>query len=394
MEKLKYIHIIEDIHEELMLTDLSNNIGLHSGTSGIVLFNVYYNLIIHQKNSIDQRSIDVLEHNIECINSGTCQHTICSGLSGFGWLCEHLKMLGVLGEKDVEFLDDIDFFLYKHMLSDIKEGNYDYLHGALGVATYFLYRLNKKEVFVYLEELFTELETSAELSGDNAIKWLSKLDFVNGEKGYSISLSHGISSIVAFLIRLYGLDFEKKRVIRLLVQALNYIIDQISFKKGNLSCFPYFSKETHCEYNSRLGWCYGDLGIAHILWQAAIVLKNEKWRKLSIKIFRYNTSRRDLQINKVYDAGICHGSSGIAYIFRNMFFNTGIPEFEQIANYWLDITIQMSNFSDGLAGFKAWRAGEYIVSDNMLTGIAGIGLVLLSCLNNNKTEWDKCLMLS
>lgn len=394
----KYIQIIESIHKELMSTELTDNIGLHSGTSGIALFNAYYNLIIHQKNTVDQRLINILEHNIECIGSRNCQHTICNGISGFGWLCEHLRKLGILNREDIEFLDDLDPFLHKQMIVDIKGGNYDYLHGALGVGTYFLSRFDKENISEYINELLTELEKSGIICTNNTIKWLSLLDNKTGKKGYNISLSHGMSSIVAFLIRLHKLNFETKRVVKLLDLTITYIIDQITFTENNLSYFPSYSKENNSGYyNSRLGWCYGDLGIAHILWQAAIILKNKELENIAIRILRYNANRRDLQINAINDAGFCHGSSGVAYIFWNLFLNTGIQEFQETTDYWLNITTQMAKHPDGLVGFKAWRSeefGGYINSDNLLIGNAGIGLVLLSYLKSNKTTWDECFMLS
>lgn len=398
MESSKYIQIIENIHKELISIELSDNIGLHSGTSGLALFIAYYNRIIHKKNIIDKDIITILEHSIECINSGISQHTICSGISGFGWLCEHLKELGMLKKKSIEFLDDLDSFLYRQMIIDIKEGNYDYLHGALGVGTYFLCRCNRKEIFGYIEELLAELEKSSIPCNNNAVKWLSVIDYETGRRGYNISLSHGMSSIVAFLIRLHQLNFEQERVAKLLVQTITYIFDQRTFVEGSLSYFPSFSKDNKSGYNdSRLGWCYGDLGITHILWRAAIVLNNKDLENTAIRILCYNTNRRDLQINGVNDAGLCHGCGGIAYIFGNLFFNTGVHVFQEAAEHWLKHTVEMAKYPDGLAGFKSWRAdnfGEYVISENMLTGIAGIGLVFLSCLNSNDTAWDKCLMLS
>jgi len=49
MSSSKYIQVIEDIHKELMTCELSENIGLHSGTPGIALFLAYYDRIIKQK---------------------------------------------------------------------------------------------------------------------------------------------------------------------------------------------------------------------------------------------------------------------------------------------------------------------------------------------------------
>jgi lantibiotic modifying enzyme len=392
------MQVIENIHKELMTSELSKNIGLHAGTSGVALFLAYYDRIMHRKNDISQRVMEILEHNIGQINFGSNLHTICSGISGFGWLCEHLRKLGMLNREDIEFLDDLDPFLYKRMMVDIRQGNYDFLHGALGVGTYFLSRFDNKATPKYLEELLTELEKSGIPCENVAIKWISVLNSETGEKGYNISLSHGMSSIAAFLIRLFQLGFETDRVNRLLTRTVIYILDQITYIEGRISYFPSYAKESSSgNYYSRLGWCYGDLGIAHILRQAAIVLKNKEWENTAIQILHHNCNRRDLQKNAILDAGLCHGSAGIAHIFWNLYLNTSVKVFSETTDYWMNITMQMAKHTDGLAGFKAWfteKLGGFFNSDDLLKGIAGIGLVFLSHLNNNETIWDESLMLS
>jgi lantibiotic modifying enzyme len=397
-DSLKYIQVIENIHQELMISELSANIGLHAGTSGLALFLAYYDRIILRKNEISTRLMDILEHNIKQIDSGNRLHTICNGISGFGWLCEHLRKLKMLNQEDIKFLDDLDPFLYRQMITDIRTENYDYLHGALGVGTYFLSRCDKEETAQYLDDLLTELENSAIPCENGAVKWLSVLDHETGEKGFNISLSHGMSSIAAFLLRLYLLNFETERVSRLLSQTITYIIDQITYAEGSISYFPSYSKENSSGYYySRLGWCYGDLGIAHVLWQAAVALNNKDWQNTALKVLHHNTNRRNLLENGIRDAGLCHGSAGVAHIFRSLYLNTRIPEFRDTADYWLNITKQMAKYTDGLAGFKAWRTEKFggdVKSDTLLEGIAGIGLVLLSLLKTDEMKWDECFMLS
>lgn len=389
-----------------MTSELAENIGLHGGTSGIALFLVYYDRLILQQNDLSQRVVDILEHNVKCIDSEKrLSHTICNGVSGFGWFCEHLRKMGMLYREDIEFLDALDLFLFNRMVADIKRGYYDYLHGALGVATYFLTRFNRKKVPEYLNELLTELEKSGEICENDAIKWISLLNHETGEKGYNISLSHGMSSIAAFLVRLHQLNFETKRVECLLTRTCKYILDQITFTDANISYFPSYSKESlystienHPGNNySRLGWCYGDLGIAPVIRQAAIVLKNKEWENTAMRILYHTTNRRDLRINSINDAGLCHGSAGIAHIFWNLYLNTQIEEFRETTDYWLYITLQMAKYADGLAGFKAWHTEEYggpAKSATLLEGIAGIGLALLSYMKNGAIAWDECLLLS
>lgn len=399
MSTLKYIQVINDINQVLRASELSENIGLHSGTSGIALFLAYYDRIICQKTNISQRVLNILEHNVAQINSGVQLHTICNGISGFCWLCEHLRKQGMLREEDIEFLNDLDSFLYQRMIADIRMGIYDFLHGALGIGAYFLTRFNKKEVPLYLEELLSELEKLGVSCENGAIKWMSVLNAKNGGSGFNISLSHGMSSIIAFLVRLYQLNFETERVNKLLNGAIIYILDQMANTDKYLSYFPSVSKESVLiNYQSRLGWCYGDLGIAHVLWQAGVILKNKDWENTALQILHHTTNRRDLQKNHIKDARFCHGSAGVVHIFNNLYLKTGLQEFRDTADYWLQITMQMAKYNDGLAGFKAWRKEEYGGPENsfsLLDGISGIGMVLLSHqFDIIDTNWDACFMLS
>lgn len=190
------------------------------------------------------------------------------------------------------------------------------------------------------------------------------------------------------------MNFEKETVIKLLVPTINYILDQITFKEGNLSYFPTYSKEHDSTLSSRLGWCYGDLGIAYILWKASLILKDVELERKSIKILQHNSFRRDLHLNIINDAGLCHGSSGIAYIFHKLYLSTKNPAFLDASKYWLDITLRMNNYPSSFGGFKEYRQDiGYIDSAGFLTGSAGIGLVLLSFMDITSTRWDKCLLL-
>lgn len=302
--------------------------------------------------------------------------------------------MGLLSREDIEFMDDIDPFLYRKMIHDIEQGNYDFLHGALGTGTYFLSRFDKKETPRYLNELLTKLEDSG-VSCEDGIKWISTLEHATNRKGYNICLSHGMASIAAFLVRLHELNFERERVDRLLVQTINYILNQITYT--GISYFPTYAKESTTDsFYSRLAWCYGDLGIAHVLLQAASVLKNKEWESIAIKVLLNGTKRTKLEENLIYDGGICHGSAGVAHIYWNLYQRTKEQKFREASEYWLETTTQMAKYEDGLAGFKVWRKKDFggpIKLDTLLEGASGIGLVFLSYMKGT-TAWDECFMLS
>lgn len=394
--KNKLLTIASDIHTELLSHELSGNIGLHGGTSGIALFLSYYDKYILNSKTLNSKVLDILQYNIEWINSGKKIHTISRGFSGFGWLCEHLRILNMLSNEDIKFLDDLDYVLCKQMLYDVRHNNYEFLHGAIGVGLYFLSRVDKSETAtIALQELISELDKSSITCENEGLKWLSVLNYDTGEIGYNISISHGMTGLISFLMKLYQVNIGSEKVERMLSSSINYVLKQITYRKGANSYFPMFSKEYDSSYlYSRLAWCYGDLSIAYILWHAAVLLNDNALRSKAIDILYFNANRLDLENNGVVDACLCHGTAGLAHIFRNLYLETCIDKFKDTANYWIDQTILMSKYSDGLAGFKFYRSnGTYVNSVEVLEGISGIGLVLLSQIIEEKLNWDEGIML-
>jgi hypothetical protein len=58
-----------------------------------------------------------------------------------------------------------------------------------------------------------------------------------------------------------------------------------------------------------------------------------------------------------------------------MYLNTHIQEFYETVEYWMNVTMFMAKYDDGLAGFKSWRTYEYggpEKTENLLEGVAGI----------------------
>jgi len=242
------------------------------------------------------------------------------------------------------------------------------------------------------------LQTTAEKIV-NGVKWKSILNLETKKTGYNISLAHGMSSIAVILSKLYAIkELDQKMIKTLLQGCVNYILEQEIDKDKYGSFFPSIAIESMDAVSiSRLGWCYGDLGISMALWQAGVALQNESWKNKALEVLLFAAEkRRDLQKNYVVDAGLCHGASGIAHIFYRSWWNTRMPEFKKAADYWMNETLKMATFEDGLAGYKTWYGKEkgWVNSYSLLEGIAGIGLALLTYYHEVEPTWDECLLLS
>ena len=109
---------------------------------------------------------------------------------------------------------------------------------------------------------------------------------------------------------------------------------------------------------------------------------------------RHAAQRVSWEQTMVNDCGLCHGSAGIAMMFRRFYLETQEKIFHDAWNYWIDFTLNFRRFDDGAAGFKTFKLQEWRIDFSLLTGISGIGLSLLSYIQDDLQEWDELLLLS
>lgn len=367
--------------------------GLYSGRTGILIFCLNY-----LKRYPDSEKKAILENYlaayINAITSTTMMSpTYCSGAAG---ILDALAYLNKEGLYDVDFLDveeGYKLLLQEYSIANILNGNYDLLHGGLGVVKYF------HNDFRFANRVLNVLEQTAHKDG-NKYKWLSKIG-MEKKIGYNICLSHGMASIVAVLSSMTDprINIEKRN--NLIISACNYILSQ-QIDPDKYGCyFPSTSLENNpgepvCR--SRLGWCYGDLGIATSLWQAGCLLKERQWTDKALEILIHATQRRNLSENSILDAGLCHGSTSPAMIYYYMYSQTGNKIFFETCQYWMDITLKMGYHDNKTAGYEIWHSLEIPEYDkfNLLSGIAGIGMMMLTYLADNRNDayWMTFFMLN
>jgi lantibiotic modifying enzyme len=314
--------------------------------------------------------------------------TYCSGVAGIFYLFDYLQENGLVEINTEEIRESIDSFLLASMRQEMVKKHYDFLHGALGMGLYFMKRKQQSPV----NELIEYLDRTAVHEQDFTCKWESIYGDSRAIKKYNISLSHGISSIVLFLVHAIRSGYGNEKAFQLLEGAVNFLLSQeIDFQTYG-SCFPSHSKELITM--SRLGWCYGDLGIAYSIWQAGKVTGRKDWMERGLEVLRVSTTRHTFEETFVTDAGLCHGSSGIAMIYRRLYLQTGEGLFREATEFWIHRTLQFSGNKDGVAGFKnSERADFWTANLSFISGVSGIGMLFLSLLENDAQEWDKLFLL-
>jgi len=97
-------------------------------------------------------------------------------------------------------------------------------------------------------------------------------------------------------------------------------------------------------------------------------------------------------------SGLCHGASGIAYMFNKIYQFTKLERYKEASIYWytvlFDEFVDQSGTLIQVLDFDKVIMGKKVSKDcGFLEGLAGIGLSVMSAISYEKTEWDKLLLL-
>lgn len=381
--------IIQNIYIDVNKSK-SSSLSLYSGDAGIQLFNYLY---LDNLNKIE----DEFQQKFETLAENSISYsysTFCTGYAGINWFFKFLYKKGILGREDRDLLCYRDEELENESLSMLKMGNYDFLHGACGIAYYLLYSPRKGSQ-EYYAHLFNHLNSLIDKSVNKDS--IPKYDFVNAcinPNEINLGLAHGIPSILKLCVQCYNQGICVNESEKLGLKIIDYLLGNTN---DNISS-SYFSTSiiTGKELSSsRLAWCYGDLGVGIILYQAGISFGKKKLVDFSLELFIHSSKRRTTDETLVFDAGVCHGAAGVAHIYNKMWHYTRNGIFKEACEYWIQKTLEFSIHADGIAGFMTYNPVKKVYKKEtcLLDGAAGIGLVLMSYLNGD-FSWDYCLMLN
>ncbi len=368
------------------------NYSLLGGDLGDIIFLYHYSRIDSCYESIAD---GLLEKMLQSLSLQPRIVTYCSGLAGLGVGLLSLQHDGFIDGVETA-LDAIDPTIAKSLDLFISNNNIDFLHGLIGIGFYLLERSNSSKEYSVsnLSKIVDFLEKS-KITDGAIVKW--RYNAKKLSKPYNISLSHGVSSIVVFLCRLLKSGILSKKYNAIIKQMLKGAVHYILSNRVNvdkLGCW-FASSSIECDdrpHRSRLAWCYGDLGVATALLEAGNTLHDSSVRDIAIQVLLYSAKRRDIKANYVNDFCVCHGSVGIAQIFRSHGITLEQEELLDAADYWEKNTLSrvvMDGQGRHTLLYYDPENGGYVERGGVLDGIAGAGLYLLG----EQTHLNKLLLM-
>ena len=369
--------------------EYTNNVGIMNGLAGIGLtLSLYYRI------TLDERFINKLEQTIEVTNKKIyiekkLDSSYVQGIAGYAWLIIYLQENNILDVDIIDYLADIDIFLYQELMFMLDAKQYDSLYESVGLGFYFLKR-KKTEV---IEQIIAGLYNNRKNIKGYAT-WIRKNPKSNKEE-VDFGLSHGLPGILFFLHKCYVNNISHQKCSEMIQENIAFMFTCMNFS-GTPSYLPYTIecdkiKQYDIRKNwSRLAWCYGDLSALYILYLLSFCFSTPID---IIGMLEHVAKRRNEEMIDVRNPGICHGTSGIALIFLRLFLKTGNHGFEEACHYWLKRTLSLGNNPTGIVGF-VFPENHNNQQLDLLTGISGIGSVLISFLNPKFNSWDESIFLT
>lgn len=366
------------------------------GQVGYALFERYYER--HFGLPASDRSWERLAAGLDAVQAGAVDYSFAGGMAGIAWGLLHLSNQGLLtdlADDPQELVAALDEPLFLLAMGDLTDGNFDYLHGALGVCLYFLERPRTPETDGLLAQLVAEVERLSVEKAAGTLTWQARdFDPDAPEFSYNLSLSHGTASIVAVLCLLHQRGIAQATCARLVDGALRWLWSVRN--RHHRAVFPSRVYDDRRDEDSRLAWCYGDLGIAHAFRLAAQTFGNAGWQRIAERTMAQASTRRSREDTRVSDPGFCHGTAGSSHLFARFSTRDAPPVFAETARYWLETTLNRSFDPAPPDRFRSFA----VPSDSdghrsrldVLEGEAGVGLVLLSQLGAS-TAWSRAVLL-
>lgn len=394
---------IDLISESLFFSEKSNSdLSLFCGKTGYSLFRINQKLISGSHEdalTFIQNYFDEIFSTFQNRKQMQGGYNLCLGYSGVIWYYSYLTNLGLVEPGNLDYMENQ---LLNSSLSDLERGEFDYLHYSLGLALAISGRSDYDKLKLdYFDNVIETLYRNKR-DYDTGVAWVLNPDSNNPNafdfKTVNLSLAHGLPSVICVLSKLVIIKPDNPKAKYLLENSVNFLLSKKSRKSNNISLYPVncYEDGATMEGFSRLGWCYGDLGIAIAFWNAGKTLNRSDLKEEAIELLIHSSNRLDLKQNAIKDACLCHGTSGVAHIYNRFFKETKLKEFDDARWYWAEETLKMAKYKDGLAGYKTWEESGWKKNDSLLEGTTGIGLALIGFLTESSEElnWDNCLLLS
>jgi lantibiotic biosynthesis protein len=206
----------------------------------------------------------------------------------------------------------------------------------------------------------------------------------------NFSFAHGQTGFLVLLMQAYRLAGITPEIKTLLKRNVDFVL---GFKKESPidNTFNYFPSTWHTETgefktSGRLAWCYGDFGPLFMLYEAAAFFGEPAYREIADELGIKTTSRLGIDDTMLESSQICHGTGGVAIMYKKLAGMSNLQEYLDASGFWMNKTIGYIEQELQL------EIQETKVTD-VVEGITGTGLVLMSYISDRQLDWGRMILI-
>jgi hypothetical protein len=341
----------------------------------------------------------LLEEILQRIDEGTDQ---LDSFEFYRGSCGLMSVLNNLVENDLLLFDPddlcpLDQQLFQWTMEEMNKGNFDFFAGATGSLTYFVDRYPEKTVIPYIDRIMAGLWSAMNARpGHFALinRFYNKADSRMSNE-VNFGLAHGMSSVLLTLVTAYEKGYRSFEIDQIILRGTAFILT-LTEKHKPLSPYSFIgtfdTDSGRTSIQRRLGWCFSDLNVLHLLYRVLAVFPNENWTLIADAAAAQVESRVSEEGTWLKDPFLCHGYAGVSQYYRVLHQLTGRPGFEKASEYWLGRTLDFfrSTPDDYFCSTEfSKRNGVH----SFFYGLPGVILCLLTAVCPQTRTWSKIILL-
>lgn len=398
-----------------------NRLSLTNGYPSILIF-IGEISKIYKEYDWDKLIYEYLKEIEKGLNEDYYDSSLSNGIAGIaaGAFCisdnksKYNNLMKSLNELVVDFTKEYLEYIWENK-DYTKAEYYDTISGLSGNFSYLVNYKENNEIRKILEEItkyFIFLTEEVEVNEHTLPRYFIReedifmIDYTGGyEEGIiNQGLAHGVSSILSAMtiglkegINVEGQKMAMKKLVEFF-KKYKYDDGKNIYWYGNLDVREYISEKMTGFYN-KASWCYGNIGIGRVLYNACKELKDFEGEKIALRSLR-NLAEGKIE-NLILDSPtICHGYSGALIVFRLMYRDTKEKVFKTASEKLEDKILEyydekyIFGFKDNEPKFYDENGVDdiWIKDVGFLTGATGVNLALMLEKEAN-TKWYRYLLL-
>ena len=312
----------------------------------------------------------ILENLLDIVQKYPVKLNLPQGLSGVLWLLTYLQKQKIV-EVENELIDQYQNIIVGEMSNYLDINCWTYLKGYIGC----LLALPPHESFYKpLFDIWKRQLDEKEKIDSNSYPDMTNLGMPYGILGALYMANKAILANIcvdqAQYVRTYSLTAIQNAII------YNENSDQYRF--------PAIAEDP---YECRIAWCYGELVMAHQLYQSAILSGNKKMEEQAVRIAEKSVDKLTTENAMINDTSLFLGSAGNLLLYRCFYNQTGLKCFGKGIDKWKQNTVGILNYH----GYKILNRHTKVLYNNysVLEGLAGVYLTLYS----DNHSWLDFLMM-